>query len=148
MYGWIPWSHVGNACRNPADSAHVESLGLQSQQLDIHLYETARQIHEPGTQPAEETKRLVTPAVRRGDEHHAFYKRERLKDQRMGYQLPSFSAYGELLRWNSKRPEMRPTIDGGHFRKQTSLAMPDHDHLFESRIFSLGIELCHRFCQS
>src|SRR4029434_9770024 len=88
------------------------------------------------------------PSVRRGDEHHAFPKRERLEDQRMGYQFPSFSAYGELLRWNSKRPEMRPTIDGGHLRKQPPLAMADHNHLFESRIFSLRVELCHGFCQS
>src|SRR5262247_1128461 len=37
----ISRSHIGNARGNVANGAHVQSLGLECQQLNLHFYETA-----------------------------------------------------------------------------------------------------------
>ena len=43
----ITGSHIGNAGGNAANGAHVSPWVCKRHQFNIHLYETARQIHEP-----------------------------------------------------------------------------------------------------
>src|SRR5580765_4959840 len=81
------------------------------------------------------------------DKYDALHKQQRLKNEPVGQQLLSFRTDLKFFGRNTERPKAHAAVDHRHFGQQSSLTMPDHEHLFQPGIFSLRVNLRDSFDQ-